>query len=56
MAKALKRCTLFALAMALQGIYPRDIISFIHKDLCAKNVLAASVLEKRERERTKCPK
>lgn len=50
MAKALKICTLFALAMAPQGIYPKDIISFVHKDLCAKNVLAASMLGKRERE------
>ena len=39
MVKALKICTLFALAMAPQEVYLKDINSFVLKDLCAKMFL-----------------
>jgi hypothetical protein len=38
-AKALKICAFSALAMVPQGIYPEDIISYVHKDLLSQMFL-----------------
>lgn len=50
MAKTLKICTLFTLAMAPQGVYPGDIISFVHKIFVQKMFLHICI-GKKERER-----